>query len=277
MRKTSLFALFVMTFFAASTLLVTDADARRKRRKKKKTKVMSKAHAKALRDMMGTFKFGMSPDEVVQTVTGLIKERYAAQIASTNDVYEQDKLRTKQKQEIKRLKKSMVHFKGKKTGWDVSIIDDQFAHKTDESMMVQWETHQGKNQRRFFFFHEGELYKMFIALDTSQMGKEQKNFKFFQRLMENRFGKGKPHDTGLSWKLKDIWVDAIDKLVFYNSFCLLVTDPKRFRYLASVREERGTKTKDNSNILNSVTEGVDREGPDLDEGSDVLDRVLGDL
>lgn len=276
-RKTSFWALILMTLFAVSTLTAGTADARKKRRKRaKKAQITRTANAKALRELMGAFKFGMSKDEVVEVVSNQIKERYAEQITGTNDVYEQDRLRREQSKEIKRLKKSFVEFKGKKSGWDVSIIDDQFEHNTEEMMMIFWEVHEGKNQRRFFFFHEGELYKMFIALDTSNLGDNQKNFAFFRSLMETRFGEGEVHDTGLSWRLAEIHVDALDKLAFYNAFCLVVTDPKRQKAVFAMREERGDKGKKPHSIIDSVTEG-EGDSVGLDEGAGTMDRVLGNF
>lgn len=277
-RRHSIWALMLLAFFAVSTLHLADAEARRKKRKKRRrAKVTKKANVKALRELMGPFKFGMSEKQVIKVVKNQIKERYAEQIAQSNDVYEQDRLRTLQRQEVNRLKKSKVKFEGRKTGWDVSLIDDQFTHGTNESMMVHWETHQGKNQRRFFFFYDGELYKMFVQLDTAKLGDEQKSFKFFRALMEKRFGKGRVHATGLSWKLRDIHVDAIDKLKFYNSFCLIMTEPRRAREVAELRAERQKKGSKYNPVIRSVIEDVDDGGPDIDEGAGNIDRLLDKL
>lgn len=278
-RRHSLFALIIMTLFAVSTFGVGDAEARRRKRRKKRkrAKQTQKANVKALRELMGAYRFGMSPEEVIKVAKKQIKERYAEQISQTNDVYEQDKLRTQQRRELKRLKKSRVKFEGKKTGWDVSLIDDQFMHGTGESMMVQWEIHQGKNQRRFFFFHDGELYKMFVQLDTSKLGDDQKNFKVFRRLMEKRFGRGIVHDTGLSWKLRDIHVDALDKLRFYNSLCLVIANPRRAKLVAQLRADNTKKGSKYNSVIRSVIEDVDDGGPDLDEGGGTIDRLIGDL
>lgn len=273
-RSHSIWAAILAVIFVFTTFS-NDADARRKRRKRaKKAAITAKANTKALRELMGAFKFGMTLDQVVNVLTKQIKERYAEQIAATNDVYKQDKLRKDQKKEIKQLRKSVVKFTGKKGGWDVSIIDDQFAHGTDESMMVYWETDRGRNQRRFFFFHEGKLYKMFIALDTSTLNDDQRNFAFFRNLMENRFGQGEVHDTGLSWRLRDIHVDALDKLSFYNAFCLVVTDPKRKARVLTTRKENAKAPKGRNSVIQAITEGEDDKGPGLDERSGVIDSIL---
>lgn len=262
-------AIFVFTTFSS------DADARRKRRATgKKAAITAKANVKALRELMGAFKFGMTLDQVVSVLTKQIKERYAEQIAATSDVYQQDKLRRDQNKEIKQLRKTVMAFDGKKGGWDVSLIDDQFVHGTGESMMVYWETDRGRNQRRFFFFHDGKLYKMFIALDTSTLDDNQRNFEFFRNLMENRFGQGEVNDVGMSWRLRDIHVDALDKLAFYNAFCLIITDPKREARVLAVRKENAKAPKGRNAVIESITEGENDPGPGLDERSNVMDSIL---
>jgi hypothetical protein len=274
-RSNSIWAVFLAAIFLLTTFS-GDADARRKSKRKttKKPAITAKANVKALRELMGAFKFGMTLDQVVKVLTKQIKERYAEQISATNDVYQQDRLRKDQGKEIKRLRANVVEFTGKKGGWDVSIIDDQFVHGTGESMMVYWETDRGRNQRRFFFFHNGKLYKMFIALDTSNLNDDQRNFAFFRTLMENRFGQGEVHDTGLSWRLRDIHVDALDKLAFYSAFCLIVTDPKRQASVLISRKENAKAPKGRNSVIRSITADGNDQGPGLDERSNVIDSIL---
>ena len=63
----------------------------------------------------------------LSTAVNFQLEYHLEQITATSDVMTQDKLRKEKAKEIAAIKKSYVEFKGGKTGWDVSIIDDQFA------------------------------------------------------------------------------------------------------------------------------------------------------
>ena len=47
-------------------------------------------------------------------------------------------------------------------------------------MLERWENAGGKNQRRFFFFHEGKLWKMFVSLDVSILPEDKRNFETFE-------------------------------------------------------------------------------------------------
>ena len=92
-----------------------------------------------------------------------IDDRYEEKIKATTDVSVQDKLRKEKKAELARTSGTYVKFDGKKTGWDVSIVENEFAHGTGESMMERWENEGGKNNRRFFFFKDEKLWKMYMV------------------------------------------------------------------------------------------------------------------
>src|SRR5687768_3234455 len=132
----------------------------------KKVVPVSAEKKKVLAELYAGFKFGMSKDDVLKVLQKQLDERYEEKIKATTDMMIQDRLRKEKKDELARVNSSYVVFDGKRTGWDVSIVEGEFAHKTDESMLDRWENKDGKNQRRFFFFHDGKLWKMFVSLDV---------------------------------------------------------------------------------------------------------------
>ena len=280
-RTLSFWAILITVAFALTALGSGDAEAKRKKRKKrKKAQVVHKIDQRALGELMGPFKFGMSKKKVTNILASEIKKRYDAQIKDTNDVYAQDKLRRKQQKELARISKSYTQFKGKKTGWDVSIIDDQFGHKTDESMLVYWENVDGKDQRRFFFFHDGQLYKMFVALNSSMLKDDQRTFDYFKTIMVGRYGKGSVVEengkrVALEWRTRKYHVKAIDKLEFYGSFCLMVADPAREKTLIALRAA-GKPDKKSSPIIDTMLEKDDGSSdPSLDENAAAVRKATG--
>lgn len=258
-----------------------DADAKAKKKKppakvvKKEEKVAppNAEQKKALGELMGSFKFGMSKDQVLAQLSKSIDERYADQIKATGDIATQDKLRKEKNKEITRIKQSYVEFKGKTPGWDVSVIDQEFAHNTDESMLEYWENQGGKNQRRFFFFHNGELWKMFIAIDTKSLGDDQRNFAFFRGLMEARYGKGATIEGRAVWKTTDFEVQAVDKMAFYGQFALLIQNPAKLRAIAEIRAANAPVVKKNDAIIDVIREKPD-DKVNLDENKDSVDAII---
>jgi hypothetical protein len=248
------------------------AAATAKAKGKPKRGPITAEHKKALGELMGAFQFGMTKDDILKVLQTQLDERYAEKIADTQDVYQQDKLRKDKKTEIGRVKKSFVEFDGKKSGWDVSIIDDQFAQNTGESMLVHWENEGGRDQRRFFFFHDGKLYRMFISIAASQIPEDQRNFGYFKDLMTQRFGPGDESPAGVSWKTDAFEVDALDKVNFYDAFCLVIVDPKEQKVVAEARAANKTETKESGVLKAMVQDGDDK--PDLDSNRSAVDKAI---
>ena len=173
------------------------ARAGKKPAPKKQVNAQSK---KALGELMGQYKFGMSKEEVIGVLSKDLDAKYHEKIEATTDTYAQDQLRKEKKKELARLASNWVVFNGKRSGWDVSLVEDEFAHGTGEAMLVQWENQDGKNQRRFFFFADGKLYKMFISLDTSAWPEETRNFATFRQSMEGRYGGGDVEEGKIIWR-----------------------------------------------------------------------------
>lgn len=259
------------------------ADAAKKKTKKKAAVVKKEEKVappnaeqkKALAQLMGSFKWGMSKDEIVAQLTKNIDERYAEQIKATSDVYVQDKLRKEKGKEVTRIRQSFTEFTGKKTGWDVSLIDEEFAHNTGESMLVYWENQGGKNQRRFFFLHDGELWKMFIAFDTKQLADDQRNFGFFRGLMETSYGKGATVNGRVSWKTSEFEVQAVDKMAFYGAFGLLIQNPAKLKAIAAVREANAPEKKGKDQLIEVIRDKGDGSSKvNLDENKDAVDAII---
>jgi hypothetical protein len=236
-----------------------DADAAKKKKKPPATKTVKKEEKvappnaeqkKALGELMGSFQFGMSKDEIIAQLTKTIDERYAEQIKATSDVYQQDKLRKEKNKEVTRIKQSYTEFTGKKTGWDVSLIDEEFAHNTGEAMLVYWENQGGKNQRRFFFLYDGQLWKMFIAIDTKQLQDDQRNFGFFRGLMESRYGKGATAGGRVSWKVS------------------------KAKAIQEIRIANAPEKKDKDHMIEVIKEKEGDGKLNLDENKDAVDAII---
>lgn len=280
------FGLSLGAVAVAPATFAPPAEAKRKPAKKKpappkpveKLQPPNAAQKKALGELMGAFTFGMDKDQVIATLTKQVDERYAEQISATSDIYTQDRLRKEKQKEVTAIKKSYVAFDGKKSGWDVSLIDQEFAHKTGESMLMYWENAGGKNQRRFFFFYEGKLWKMFVAIDTKALAPDQRNFTFFRNLMESRYGKGRVEGPREKWDAGDFEVHAVDKMAFYGAFGLLIQDPKVWPQIAASREANAPAAKPKDNIIEVIRDDgsqVDVRQTDNGAVDDIINGAKG--
>ena len=268
-----------LSLLLAFCFATPDAMGQRKKRRKKakKTKVASKQTQVGIVKLMGKFKWGMKPGKILKDLEVKLAKGYKTQIQSERNPLKQDRLRKEMLGAIKKLKKNHVKFTGKRSPWDLSLIDKEYAHKNNESMIVMW----GKRDRKFYFFHHDRLWKIYIAFNTAMF--KGKTFADFAGAMEARFGKaerkyattisGESKLDHLAWppagktKLK-----AIDNTGLYGNFCLVLSDKDAEENVMDGRKLNNPKRKGGDPLVEAVTKEGDSS---TDENEDIVDRITG--
>ncbi len=242
---------------------------------KKKVAPPSEANKKKLEERMGGFKFGMSKDEILAGLEKQIAERYDEKLKATTDVAQQDRIRKEKKTELARVKSTYVTFDEKKESpWDVSIVEGEFAHGTEESMMERWENDAGKNNRRFFFFYQGKLWKMFISLDVSILPEDKKNFDTFQQVMTAQFGPGDVEPGVITYTTDKLVVRAVDKLKTYDAIGLVLEDPSVKKDVLALREAKAPPKREMSSTIKAVIDPDNKDKPDVKQNGNAVDAVI---
>jgi hypothetical protein len=234
--------------------------------------------ARAMGELAGKFKWGMTHDEVIKVLAEDQEAKYNELIKKEIDVYKQDQLRKQKDEEVKKVKESLVKFDGQKSGWDSSIIDKEFGHKNDESMLVLWE----KDQRRFLFFWHDKLYKQYIAFNAEHPVFQGKTFDDFAKLIQNRYGQAEMKMAALRTK-DDVTLDhlewppsgdyvlwALDMSSFYGNFCLKVMQSSVFAQVEKSRAERAPQKAARNAVIDAVTSPEKVAG---DTNEDIVDRI----
>jgi hypothetical protein len=245
--------------------------------KPKKLTPMTAPHKKALAELYGGFKFGMSKDDVIAVFSKQLDERYDEKIKATTDITEQDRLRRDKKAEVTRLQQSYTMFEPNKTSpWDVSIVENEFSHNTGEAMLERWENQAGKNQRRFFFFYDGKLWKMFLSLDMSAISEDSRNFATFRAAMErnDKYGPGDAEDAVISWRTDAFEVRALDKLKSYDTLAMVIEDPKVAREVESTREAKAPPPHTTNPVIKAVLDTDHTDHPDTKSNGNAVDDVI---
>ncbi len=231
-------------------------------------------HKKALSEKFGGFKFGMTKDEVLGVLQKQIDERYEDKIKGTTDIAVQDRYRKDKKTELNRVSQSYITFDAKTSPWDVSIVEGEFLHNTNESMMERWENEGGKNQRRFFFFYDQKLWKMYLSLDVSMIPEEKRNFETFKGVMEGQYGTGAVVGNTISWRAGEFDVRAVDRLKDYGALGLAVEDPTVRTSVMATREQHKVPAHQNNSIINSVIDKDNKDHPDMKANNGAVDAVI---
>ena len=188
---------------------------------------------------MGALVWGMDKDELLKKQIEKVKEHYRPLVAKTHDAVEEDNLRQRAGDEIKRIRESYIEFTGTSTGWDVSFLRGQFTHGNGESMLVV----RDNNSQNFYFFFGGKLWKWYKAFDAEVF--PVGNFDAFAGAVTRKYGAAKDAHGELSPRSGDRhwleWQDAktrlraVDQSDFYGFYCMVFEDKATVANLSHLR------------------------------------------
>jgi hypothetical protein len=230
----------------------------------------------------GAFKWGMSPDEVMALVKSGIEGKYKPQLAkAASDPGLQQRVHEQMMKEVAAAKKSFTKFEGQKSGWDVSIIGQEFSQNTGEAVLVSKED----SWTRYFFFFEGGLYKMFLAFNKDALA--GKSFQEFGKLMESKYGHAKEVSRddkvhgGVRRTLDHYEWSApggerlrlVDRSEFYGVYCLVLFESGTQDRLAERRKVVNPGESQKDALVEAVTAKGSDDGRDAND--DIVDRLTG--
>jgi flagellin-like hook-associated protein FlgL len=229
---------------------------------------------------MGELKWGQPREEVYAHFENQIKEKYKPLISKARNAMDEDKQRAAQKDELAKLKNSVVEFSGKKTGWDVSFLKGEFTHHNGESMFVV----SDGNSENYYFFIQNKLWKWYKAFKAEAF--EGKSFEQFGQAIESRYGKGAKREgeavhgggkqSWLEWQDSDTRLRAVDESQFYGFYCLVFEDKATLNKLGQLRTAKAKETKSGNSLVDSVTSD-EAHNSASDNNPDAIDRITGKI
>jgi hypothetical protein len=276
--------IFVGALLAALAVPLTSplsvVHAGPKNKKAKTTVLKAPPQSAEIDKAMGDLKWGETRDAVYERFTGGIKEKYKPLIAKARNAMEEDKQRGKQKDELQKLRSSVVDFNGKKTGWDVSFLKGEFTHNNSESMFVV----SDDTSENYYFFIQGKLWKWYKAFKADAF--EGKSFDQFGEAIQSRYGKSQKREgeathgggkqSWLEWQDSDTRLRAIDNSTFYGFYCLVFEDKATLNKLAQLRTAKVKETKSTNSLVDSVTSD-EAHNAAHDTDPDAIDRITGKI
>ena len=243
------------------------------------SQVSAESAGRAIGELAGKFKFGMTPEEAMTLMEKDINAKFQPKIEAEKEAADQDRIRKERQDAIDQMRSSYIKFSGQKTGWDVSIVDREFGHRNSESMLVLWE----KDLKRFLFFWKEKLYKQYIVYNAEKF--KGMDFDTFVGAMEGRYGKAsmsfakKQTDDEMAldyyeWPPQgDYILRAYDATTFYNNFCLSIIQKSQW---PQIEKERAVNSPPkvrhtNTHVIDTVTTGDSQTDPN----ENIVDKMLG--
>lgn len=232
----------------------------------------------ALAGALGELRWGMSKADVYEFFTKKVRETYRPLLAKAPGAIEEDRLRARMQEELQRLRADEVCFEGRRTGWDVSFIQDEFTHNNNECLLVVNEA----DSQNFYFFINDRLWKWYKAFNAEMF--QGQSFAQFSAAIQARFGESRERSgeayPGAGQRTWFEWLDdrtrlrAVDQTQFYGFYCLVFDERQTVNNLATLRRNvprRGTKTH---SLVDLVTSQPTTPTTD-DSRSDIVDRLTG--
>jgi hypothetical protein len=138
--------------------------------------------AYGVRTLMGEFRWGMTPDQVIDVLAADVEREYGERQKKAKTAQRQDRNRAWKRDQIQALKANHVRFKkALNHRWGVSLI--QFEYEDDNNEEMVW-VKTTPTLRKFYFFKDGELWKIFYAYSTDTWpGKS------YKEIVEEKFKK----------------------------------------------------------------------------------------
>jgi hypothetical protein len=253
---------------------IESAHAAPKKKANKAAAPQEAPQSAAIETAMGDLDWGMSRDQVMQKFVDGIKEKYRPLIAKATGAIEEDKYRAKARDELGRIKSSLVEFNGRKTGWDVSFLKEEFTHNNNESMFVVTD----ENSQNYYFFINGKLWKWYKAFSADAF--QGKSFDKFADAVQGRYGKaqvreGQGKQRWLEWQDTGTNLRAVDNNQFYGFYCLVFEHKDTLRRLADLRTVKPSERGSSNALVEAAT--TDDSTPDSDSNQDIIDRITGKI
>jgi hypothetical protein len=220
--------------------------------------------------------WGWSHQKLISHFTTKLQKLYRPLLGKATDAIAEDRLRSEMNARIARIKSSYVEFTGQHTGWDTSMLRDQYTHNNNEALVEVRELRTGREDPRYtdyFFFINDKLWRQYRAFSQDQF--EGIPFADAAASFEKRFGPSRHVEknerlVGLEWQDKNTRLEALDNTSFFGIFCLIFSEKDTERDLAKLR----TNTKAEKSGLSPLVEGLD-ETSEHDAHADVVEHITG--
>jgi hypothetical protein len=271
--KRKMIGALVGALCCSATLSIDVAHAAPKKKAKAAAAQQEAPESAGISDAMGDLHWGMTRDEVLGSFVEGIKAKYKPLIAKASGAIEEDKLRNKAREELGKIKSSIVDFNGKKTGWDVSFLKGEFTHNNNESMFVVTDD----ASQNYYFFINNKLWKWYKAFNSQAF--QGKSFDQFAGAIQGRYGKaqekqGEGKQKYLAWQDKASSLRAVDNNQFYGFYCLVFESKTALAQLSDLRPNKGNDGNKAHALVDSATSDAAEES---DNNPDIIDRITGKM
>lgn len=231
--------------------------------------------------VLGTLDWGASHSQVLARLRVQIDERYARALEDVRDPLEIDRALQRKADEYARIEQTYLRFSGEHTGYESSLIAQDFVADSEESVLRV----DDRDAQRYYFFKNDRLWKVLVAYNTGIS--RSVPFGEFVRQVQQKYERpvtvekssGQDAVRSATWRddLTELVVE--DRTEFFGAFVMKFLDRAKGVELEAERTSasRKARTAIADDPLVSATLAEITAGGDGQDGGDesVVDRLTG--
>ena len=240
--------------------------------------VSSPAFAKqSLTAPLGEIEWGDSKEEVLEKLKKQMLDKLRERDDLRRDRVKMQRARKAVIDQHERIEESYEELDGN-SGYDISVIADEFEEDQGQSLLKVKDTHA----TRFYFFHDGELYKLVVGYNQQYL--QNVGFDAFVVQVAKKYGRPDTTEYGeiagdeelvfARWENPDNILRIENKREFFGTFKMVFADRHTVEQLGAARTSFKTTSEDEG--VSSQVEDL-KSGPVRDEEEDVVDGMVGDV
>ena len=235
-----------------------------------------------LTEALGEVEWGTTIDDVLAQQQERILEVYRTEIAGVHDPLEIDRLRRIADENYAEIANSREALDGARTGYEVSVIQDEVDAGVGQALFVVREEWNLK----YFVFESEEFTKLIVTYDQASLN--FLGFEGFVERLESVFGDptatdwrvddiGVRHMTRATWEDETTRVRAEDKSRMFASYILVYTSVADTSDAPSAANSGsgGAERPGDSRNLGALIRQIDDTGGSGRDNSAVVDEILG--
>jgi len=230
--------------------------------------------------VLGMLDWGAPSSAVMDMVRDEITGRWNEVLKDLRDPVEVDRALRRKATEFAAVEKTFVRFGGERTGYESSLIANDFVSNVDEAMLRI----DDKDAQRYYFFRNDRLWKILVAYSSSVT--QQTPFTDFVGQVQVKYGR----PLNVEWvtprgapkrMVSASWDDAMTRLVvedrteFFGTYCMKFLSLSDGVALEDARKSSGparTSALDDPGVASALDEITSDTGAAQD---DVVDRLTG--
>ncbi len=265
LRRRILLTMMVMLSF---TLMTVGTASAKKKSNQKNT---------GLSAVLGEIEWGDSKAEVLDKMKTQLMAEAKEDAKAKRDPVLLQKARKKALSRYKAADKSYTKLEGTDTGYEVSVIADEFSVNNGESFIRV----KDRVAQRFYFFVDGGLYKLVVAYNGSYL--RDTDFETFVAVSARKYGRptsaeyddirGEEQLALVTWEDRETSLAVKNKKELFDTYTMAFSDRQTLKRLASQKRRVGGNDKDEEELSATVQDLA--TSSDTDGNSAIVDQISG--